>query len=75
MINLLQTSSLKFGGNRRQLNEDSFTVYSGEYWTGDEFYGNINAPDLTVVAGKGSSIILTGVSAWTFYTYVKLLLN
>ncbi|KAB7497233.1 hypothetical protein Anas_06083 [Armadillidium nasatum] len=62
------TSSLKYAGNRYVLNEDSYTIYSGEFYTGDEFYGNVDTASLSSLTDQGSSIILTGLSDWTFYT-------
>lgn len=62
------TTSLKFGGNRYTWNEDSYTLYEGEYMTGAEFYGNIPTTSLGILNNQGSSLVLTGLSPWTFYS-------
>jgi len=61
-------SSIRFGGSPYLLNEDSFTLYAGESFTGDEFWSYKNEPDLTYIANRGSSLVITGQSAWTFYS-------
>ncbi|KAF2366418.1 Gamma-crystallin-related, partial [Trinorchestia longiramus] len=62
------TSSLRYGGSPYSLNEDSFTLYQGELFTGSEFWSNTNSATLDYLDLDGSSLLLTGVSAWTFFT-------
>jgi len=51
------------------LNGDSFTLYEGDYFTGSEFYGDEDYfTSLDYMAGKGSSLVITGVTAWTFFS-------
>jgi len=61
-------SSIRFGGSPFYLNEDSFTLYEGDSFTGDEFWSNQHEPDLSYIANRGSSLVITGQSAWTFYS-------
>jgi len=61
-------SSVRFGGSPYHLNEDSFTLYAGESFTGDEFWSYKDEADLTYIANRGSSLVITGQSAWTFYS-------
>jgi len=49
-------------------NVDTFTLYEGEWFRADEFYGVTNYTSLKYMAGKGSSLIITGLSPWTFYS-------
>ncbi|XP_045624276.1 uncharacterized protein [Procambarus clarkii] len=60
-------SSLRYAGSPFQLNEDSWTMYTGQGFTEDTLYGASDMPSLGRLSADVSSIILTGTSAWTFY--------
>ncbi|KAK8749092.1 hypothetical protein OTU49_015669 [Cherax quadricarinatus] len=61
-------SSLRFAGSPYYVNEDSWTVYEGTAFSGSEYYGNYDSATFENLAGKVSSLILTGVSPWTIYS-------
>lgn len=64
-----QTSSLRYAGSPFALNEDSFTLYEGEFFTGSEFWGNEDYYNsLDYLDQMASSLVLTGLSPWTFFT-------
>jgi len=62
-------SSFRYGGSSSYINQPSFTVYDGQGFQGDEFYSDNNAAHFSVLSGKASSVIITGPSSWTFYSY------
>ncbi|XP_027230991.2 uncharacterized protein [Penaeus vannamei] len=57
-------SSLKYVGSPSEINYDTWTVYEGTLFTGSESYGSSSHSN---TQKRGSSIILTGTSPWTFY--------
>ncbi|CAL4117391.1 unnamed protein product, partial [Meganyctiphanes norvegica] len=61
-------SSIRFAGDPLDLNSDSWTLYQGSYFTGDEFFGVQDVADLENLDMRGSSFIITGTSAWTVYS-------
>ncbi|XP_063598576.1 uncharacterized protein LOC134775064 [Penaeus indicus] len=61
-------SSLKFVGSPETMDADGFTVFEGTAFTGSEFYSESDAADLGPLTRRGSSIIITGTSPWTFYS-------
>ncbi|XP_037800247.1 uncharacterized protein LOC119595148 [Penaeus monodon] len=60
-------TSLRYAGSPYSLNDETWTVYSGEAFTGDELMGNNDAASLGYLGDDVSSIIIVGQSAWTFY--------
>ncbi|XP_045608221.1 uncharacterized protein [Procambarus clarkii] len=62
------TSSLRYAGSPYVLNDDTWTVYEGTSFAGSEYYGSYDSDSLGNLAGKVSSLILTGVSPWTIYS-------
>ncbi|XP_053640590.1 uncharacterized protein [Cherax quadricarinatus] len=60
-------SSLRYAGSAFDLNEDSWTVYTGQGFTEGALFGNTDASTLGRFSGEVSSIIVTGTSDWTFY--------
>ncbi|XP_018016466.1 uncharacterized protein LOC108673189 [Hyalella azteca] len=62
------TSSLRYAGSPYGLNDDSFTLYQGQTFTGSEFWGETNSGTLDYMDADGSSLVLTGRSPWTFFT-------
>jgi len=65
------TSSLRFAGSYVAHNVDSFTLYQGTFFTGNEFYGEADVyTSLSYMDSDASSLVLTGLSPWTFYTGV-----
>lgn len=67
-VNYSQMSSLRYGGSSSSLNEDSFTLYQGTLFTGSEFWSNTDVQVLDYMDLDGSSMVLTGLSPWTFFT-------
>ncbi|XP_018007393.1 uncharacterized protein LOC108665176 isoform X2 [Hyalella azteca] len=65
-------SSLRYAGSPYGLNDDYYNLYEGTIFRGKEFRGNTNAADLGDLDMAVSSLIVTGQSAWTFYTDVNL---
>ncbi|XP_071539017.1 uncharacterized protein [Panulirus ornatus] len=60
-------TSLRYAGSPFELNKETWTVYDGTSFVGDYLYGVDDAPDLSYMSNKVSSIILTGSSPWTVY--------
>ncbi|MDK2412926.1 beta/gamma crystallin-related protein, partial [Aphanizomenon sp. 202] len=60
-------TSLRYAGSPYSLNDETWTVYSGESFTGHEVMGNEDAASLGPLGDDVSSIIILGQSAWTFY--------
>jgi len=64
-----KTSSLRYAGSPYSLNGDCFTLYQGEFFTGSEYWGDqAYYPNIDYMAGDSSSLVINGVSPWTFYT-------
>ncbi|KAG7167506.1 uncharacterized protein LOC121868356 [Homarus americanus] len=61
------SSSVRFAGSPFHMNEDTWTLYEGKSFTGQEYYGNEDSATLGNLAGKTFSIVLTGTSPWTVY--------
>jgi len=59
---------MRYADSPSTLNADTFTLYDGEFFRGAELYGTGSMPSLGNMAGKGSSLIITGLSPWTFYS-------
>ncbi|XP_018007389.1 uncharacterized protein LOC108665172 [Hyalella azteca] len=64
-------SSLRYTGSPYGLNDDYYNLYEGTSFRGREFRGNTNAADLGDLDMAVSSLVVTGQSAWTFYTDVN----
>jgi len=62
------TSSFKYSGDPNIFNENAFTLYSGKIFTGNEFWSNRDVPNLDYMSNDASSLIITGLSPWTFFT-------
>ncbi|XP_053631628.1 uncharacterized protein [Cherax quadricarinatus] len=60
-------SSLRYGGSTSCLNCDTWTVYLDLYFSGSEYYGTTDTASLGSLQKEVSSILLTGISPWTFY--------
>ncbi|XP_071542387.1 uncharacterized protein [Panulirus ornatus] len=61
-------TSLRYAGSPNYLNEDTWTMYEGSYFTGVEYYGNGESSNFGPITGSVSSFILTGLSPWTIYS-------
>ncbi|XP_063600434.1 uncharacterized protein LOC134776608 [Penaeus indicus] len=60
-------TSLRYAGSPYSLEDETWTVYSGEAFTGHELKGFEDAASLGSLGDDVSSIIIVGQSAWTFY--------
>ncbi|XP_042889470.1 uncharacterized protein LOC122264574 [Penaeus japonicus] len=60
-------SSLRYAGSPYSLDDETWTVYSGQSFTGHEHMGYKDASSLGSLGDQVSSIIIVGKSAWTFY--------
>jgi len=61
--------SLRYAGSSDSYLEDGFTLYEGMFFTGADFYGN--GDNYTELTPKANSLIITGLSSWTFYTFTE----
>ncbi|XP_018009063.1 uncharacterized protein LOC108666655 isoform X3 [Hyalella azteca] len=61
-------SSLRYAGSPNGFDNAYYNLYEGGGFTGNEFKGNKNAPDVSYLDMKVSSLITSGESPWTFFT-------
>lgn len=61
-------TSIRYAGSNTVLDQSSFTLYEGQGFQGLEMYSENSQTDLRNMNARAQSIILTGTSAWTFYT-------
>ncbi|KAK7081124.1 hypothetical protein SK128_027950 [Halocaridina rubra] len=61
-------SSIRYVGDASNPNSDSWTLYEGQYFTGDEYFGVADSASLAYLDNEASSLVLTGLSPWTFYS-------
>jgi len=59
-------SSVRYAGAPRDYNQDSLTIYEGDYFQAREEFILTNLANLNL-AGNHKSLIITGRSAWTVY--------
>lgn len=65
---ILQISSVRLVKNMMAVHQDMITFFEGKMFSAQEYYSSIDTPSLGTLAGKISSLILTGASPWTVYT-------
>lgn len=61
-------SSIRYAGSGESPNDDTWTVFAGQYFTGSEYYGVTDSASLDYLDLDTSSIIVTGLSPWTLYS-------
>ncbi|XP_018015238.1 uncharacterized protein LOC108672123 [Hyalella azteca] len=61
-------SSLRYAGSPYGLDDVYYNLYEGDLWTGNEFKGNTNTPNVANLDMKVSSLSISGQSPWTFFT-------
>ncbi|XP_068226229.1 uncharacterized protein [Palaemon carinicauda] len=61
-------SSIRFAGNRNYPGANTWIAYEGDYFTGQQFYGETDAYSLEYLDLKVSSFIITGSVPWTIYS-------
>ncbi|XP_018017204.1 uncharacterized protein LOC108673837 [Hyalella azteca] len=61
-------SSLRYSGSPYGINNDYYNLYEGINQRGMEFGGETDAPHLGDLDLEVSSLVVSGQSAWTFYT-------
>ncbi|KAK7069030.1 hypothetical protein SK128_007343 [Halocaridina rubra] len=54
-------------GRMDSINADTFTLYDGDWFTGDQYYGELDQSVLNSFNNLATSVIVTGQSSWTFY--------
>lgn len=59
-------SSVRFAGAPRDYREDTFTLYAGDWFQGDEEYTFVELPNINL-RDNHKSIIITGNSHWTVF--------
>ncbi|XP_064084817.1 uncharacterized protein LOC135200265 [Macrobrachium nipponense] len=61
-------SSIRYAGDRHNPNGNTWTLFDGEYFSGQEFFGVTDAYSLQYLDLKASSLVITGSSPWTIYS-------
>jgi len=63
-----KASSVRYGQADVSLDQSSFTLYDYEWYEGDEIKSAVNVTTFGAMNGRGSALVVTGPSSWTFYT-------
>ncbi|KAK7083806.1 hypothetical protein SK128_010488 [Halocaridina rubra] len=61
-------SSLRYAGKQDSLNGETFSLYEGYFFTGQEYWSDTDNADLGDFNDRATSLMITGQSPWTIYS-------